>query len=205
MISRPVIAVLFTVDSYDCGLQCCDTRERTHATQGSKARSKAVARMAFQSMSPHQILVSSKWRGLVILAIDLVFVAAGIAILANDDLFGLVVIAFFGLGLYLAFASLLRPARLTLSDREFKFDAQRRHSTYEYAHCGEFRVMNNVALNPKLIVFQYDGPGKPPRFGRRLSANGVRLAAVPSTFQMSASDVAELLNARRAAFRSGLE
>jgi hypothetical protein len=140
------------------------------------------------------------------LAIGVVFVAGGIVILASGDLFGLVVIAFFGLGLYFAIGSLLRPPRLSLTDREFKFDAPRRHSTYEYEHCGEFRTMSNVGvLNPTLIVFEYNGPGKPLRFDRKISADGVRLASVPSTFRMSPSELADLLNSRRAADRPGTD
>jgi hypothetical protein len=158
------------------------------------------------TMSPSQVFVSSKWRGFALLSIDSVFVAAGIVILASENLFGLVVIAFFGLGLYFAVTSLIRPPRLTVADQEFKFVAPRRHSTYEYKHCGEFRTMSNVGvMNPKLIVFEYNGPGKPPRFGRKISADGVRLASVPSTFRMRASDLADLLNARRAADHPGTD
>lgn len=168
----------------------------------ASVRDTIPVRIRFQTVSQPQVLASTKWRGLALLAIDTVFVAGGILVLANGELFGLVVIAFFGLGLYFAIASLVRPARLTVTDRDFKFDAPRRHSTYEYEHCSDFRTMRNVGmLNPTLIVFDYNGPGKAPRFGRKISADGVRLASLPSTFRMSASDLADLLNARRAAYR----
>ena len=172
-------------------LRALSYRERIHAV-----------RITFQSVNPPQVLVSTKWRALTMLVIGSVFVASGILILASGNLFGLLAIAFFGLGLYFAIGSLRQPPRLTLNDREFKFDAPRRHSTYEYRHCSDFRTMSNIGiLNPTLIVFGYNGPQKPPRFGRRVSAGGVRLASVPSIFRMSPNELADLLNARRAADR----
>lgn len=122
---------------------------------------------------------------------------------AGHDLVGMAVIVFFGLALCVNVATLAHPIQLTVSDRDFTYDGPVRHSTYEFEHCGDFQIRKNLGpWTPKLIVFNYDGPGRPSRFSRRNGPDGARVASILCTFRLPASDLVDLLNASRTANQS---
>jgi len=154
--------------------------------------------ISFHSMGQPQVFRQSRRRVLTGISACLVFVATGIAMVVGHDLVGIAIIVFFGLALSVNVATLIWPVQLTVSDHNFKFDGPARHRSYEFDHCGEFQIRKSVGVwTPKLIVFRYDGPGRPPRFRQRV--RGARLASVLSTFRIPASDLVDLLNASRAA------
>ena len=151
-------------------------------------------------MGPPQVFRGSRRRILTGIGACLVLVVTGIAMVASRDMVGIAVIVLFGLALSACAAMLVHPVRLTVTDLAFKFDGPDRHSTYQFEHCGEFQIRTSVgAWTPKMIVFKYDGPGRPPRFRRRVDAEGARLTSIPTTFGIPVSDLVDLLNAGRAA------
>ena len=158
-------------------------------------------------MSQPQILVGSRRRMTISVGFGLVAVAIGVGMLASRDWVGIPIIVFCGFASFTFTALIFRPAKLTLTDRDFTFDALWRHSKYEYQHCSDFRVFNNsTVVASKLVVFEYNGPGKPPLLSRRHGPDGERLASVPSFyFRVPANDLADQLNARRSASPRSLD
>ena len=145
------------------------------------------------------VLRSSRRTWVLVLAGCAAFVVVGAAV-GRDEVAGLLAIAFFGVCGIVALAMVLFPSSLAIDGEGMTLRHLWRRQRFEFRDCGPFRAWQNPRAGAgQLVVFDWSGAQGPlADLSEELAgANG----ALPDTFGMSAGDLADLLNERRA--RSG--
>lgn len=158
-----------------------------------------MARMP-RPTSDDMTLIEPRRRQYRLLAINGVFVAIGVAMLADGDLWGLAGVIFFGLGAIVACVGIAWPAHLVIGSDGFQFRTLRRTSpVFAWSKTSNFQPWS-PAVGGSFVAFEYDGQppvyrGRLARFNRSLSGGNCSL---PSTYGMKATELCELLEGRRA-------
>jgi len=135
----------------------------------------------------------------LLLAVSVAFVAAGIFMLPRRPLAASGGIVFFGLGIVVALLQLLPgSAYLELDERGFTTCTMFRKNFIAWADVGKFFPLSLDVRARKMVAFNY-APGLQPHPTTRkfLTAIAGAEGALPDTYGRSAEDLAELLNAIR--------
>lgn len=150
-----------------------------------------------RSNSRTLVLRSSRRKWFGVLAISATFALGGVLMINDGAPMGWFVAGFFGLGAVVAIVTLVLPARLEIDADGMTLTQLWRRTRFDFEECSEFRTWSTpLAVVNTVVVFDYESSDRP-----RLARASVRLSgansALPDTFGLKASALAELLNKRR--------
>lgn len=144
---------------------------------------------------PDEILLKTpRWKTLLLLAICLAFVAAGVWLVGRGDVVGWLVLLFFGAGIPVLLVQLSRGGgHLRIDHVGIHINSLRKENTYLWEDLAGFHVVSMSGV--KMVAIQFARESQKERVGRKFAQNltGVE-GTLPDTYGFKAQDLALLLN-----------